>query len=579
MIRALLFTLLLLAGGLHGPHLFAAERPNVVLIMTDDQGIGDLSLHGNPVLKTPNIDQIAQSGARMTRFYVSPVCAPTRASLLTGRYYYRTGVVDTYVGRAMMHGDEVTLAEILGKAGYRTGIFGKWHLGDCYPMRPQDQGFQEVLVHRGGGIGQPSDPPGGDHYFDPYLEHNGKLVRQKGYVSDVITDAAMNFIEKADRKPFFVYLPFNAPHTPLEVADSYVEPYLKADLSPENFPKQGFPWKQTQLNATQRVYGMVKNIDDNVGRLLKKLEEKKLRDNTIVIFLTDNGPQQERYKMGFRGLKGSVFEGGIRVPFFLSWPAKIKAGIRVDDQAANIDVVPTLLSLCGVERGEGPPLDGRSFAPVLTQPNTRLVGRTLFAQWHRGDMPEQGRAFAAIGPRYKLVQPLGVQPGSNIKNAPLMLFDLFDDPGEQKDVAQEYPVIVADLKKKYDEWFDSVRKERGFKAPIIGIGSDREPTTTLTRQDWRGPRAGWTPTSIGHWEVEVLKAGPYRIHLWFAPTKQVGSVTIRLNGKAVTREVPAGAKEVILDRVDLPAGTGNLEVEVREGTNVVGVTHAELKRE
>ena len=217
----------------------ADTRPNVLIIITDDQGHGDLGVHGNPVIRTPNLDRLARDGVRLTNFYVSPVCAPTRASLMTGRYNYRTGVVDTFQGRAMMHTDEVTLAERLSAAGYRTGIFGKWHLGDCAPMRPMDQGFRESLVLRGGGIGQASDPPGGEHYFDPVLQHNGKPEKRAGYCSDIFTTAAMEFISAQENRPFFAYLAFNCPHTPLEVPERIItRRYARRDaLQPARFPK------------------------------------------------------------------------------------------------------------------------------------------------------------------------------------------------------------------------------------------------------------------------------------------------------------------------------------------------------
>src|SRR5262245_10062555 len=235
-----------------------AKRPNVVLIITDDQGYGDLGVHGNAKIRTPNLDRLAQQSVRLTHFYACPVCSPTRASLMTGRYNYRTGVVDTYLGRSLMHPDELTIAELLRDAGYRTGIFGKWHLGDNYPLRAIDQGFQEALVCKGGGLTQPSDPPG-NSYFDPVLMHNGKAEKAKGYCSDVFTDAALNFIKQGSDQPFFVYLAFNAPHDPLQVDQKLVEPYLKLDLDA----------------TTAKVYAMVENIDANVGRLTNMLDENK----------------------------------------------------------------------------------------------------------------------------------------------------------------------------------------------------------------------------------------------------------------------------------------------------------------
>ncbi|HWH79777.1 MAG TPA: sulfatase-like hydrolase/transferase, partial [Candidatus Binatus sp.] len=253
-----------------------SRQPNVILIITDDQGHGDLGVHGNPKIRTPNIDAFSKQCAALDNFYVCPVCSPTRSGLITGRYTYRTGIVDTAYGRSMMHPDEVTLAEMLAAAGYGTGIFGKWHLGDNYPLRPMDQGFQESLVLKGGGIGQPSDPPGGDSYFDPLLLHNGKWEKQQGYCSDVYTNAAMKFIEQNRAKPFFVYLPFNCPHSPLQIADSYVQPYKQMNMTAADFPKTGFPLGRVDFDVTAKIYGMVTNIDDNLGRLFKKLDELNL---------------------------------------------------------------------------------------------------------------------------------------------------------------------------------------------------------------------------------------------------------------------------------------------------------------
>lgn len=353
--------------------------PNVVLILTDDQGYGDLSLNGNEKLATPNIDRIAKEGARFTRFCSSPVCSPTRSSLLTGRYNYRTGVVDTYIGRSMMRAEEVTVAEMLRPAGYRTGIFGKWHLGDNYPLRAVDQGFDDSLVIHGGGLVQPGDVPEAisgvkPSYFDPVLTRNGKWEPTKGYCTDIYFREAMRFIDENRRRPFFCYLPTNAPHTPLEVAEELVAPYRAMGLD----------------DVTARIYGMIRNVDDNVGKLLGHLKERGLEENTMVIFMTDNGPQQKRYNAGLRGLKGTTYEGGIRVPFFVRWPGKIEAGTVVDRLAAHIDVTPTLLEATGTKTVAK--MDGRSLLPLVTDKKAKETwsDRTVFIQWHRGDEP---RAF------------------------------------------------------------------------------------------------------------------------------------------------------------------------------------------
>src|SRR5262245_6205748 len=256
----------------------AADRPNVLLVITDDQGYGDLGVHGNPIVRTPNLDAFAKQSTWLKNFYVSPVCSPTRSSLLTGLYNYRTGIVDTYLGRSLMRPGIPTLADQLSKAGYRTGLFGKWHLGDNYPLRPEDRGFQHTLWSQGGGLAQPSDPPDQDPataYFNPMLKKDGKEVKTKGYCTDVFTDAAIDFIRKSEGQPFFAYVAYNAPHAPYQVPDKWVEPYAYRDLTAAGFPKVGQPWAGTKDNSAEiaKAYGMIENVDTNFARLLKTLDD------------------------------------------------------------------------------------------------------------------------------------------------------------------------------------------------------------------------------------------------------------------------------------------------------------------
>lgn len=544
------------------------RRPNVILIMADDMGHGDLGFHGNPIIKTPNLDKLARQSVRMKYFFVSPVCAPTRSSLLTGRYNYRTGVVDTFIGRALMYPDEVTLAELLAAAGYRTGIFGKWHLGDNYPLRAIDQGFQEALVLRGGGIGQPSDPPGGESYFDPVLQHNGRQVQKKGYCSDVFTDAAIDFIGKNRAGPFFCYLPFNAPHTPLQVPQKAHQMYAKLNLAHDQFPKFGQPLPgKADQDTTAKVYGMVTNIDDNIGRLLAKLDELGLADNTIVIFLTDNGPQQVRYNSGMLMRKGSVHEGGVRVPFFVRWPAQLPRDRDVDRIAAHIDLVPTLSAACNVmippsaPGGEGSGvrgnrrIDGANLLPLWKGQEIAWPDRTLYFQWHRGDVPEMYRACAARSQQWRLVQPEGVAEKPLPAKVRFKLYDMTKDPYEQHDIADQHPDVAAKMKQGYESWFRDVSGTRGFAPPRIHLGSKQEPVTVLTRQDWRGPKAGWGPKSVGHWEVNVEKAGIYELKIIAPRHAENGSVEFEadLKGKkcvwtgdqaSITLALPAGAMRI-----------------------------------
>jgi len=547
--------------------------PNIVLIMTDDQGYGDLGIHGNPKIRTPNIDRLAGESVRVENFYVSPVCSPTRASLLTGRYNYRTGVVDTYLGRSLMHPDEVTLAEMLSSAGYRTGIFGKWHLGDNYPMRAMDQGFQESLVLNGGGIGQPSDPVGGESYFDPMLRKNGEWVKTKGYVSDVITDGAIEFISRNRNRPFFTYLAFNCPHTPLQVSERDYAEYLKMGLKPEDFPTAGHPiGERFDPLTTAKIYGMVENIDRNVGRLLSRLDELRLSGKTIVIFMTDNGPQQPRYNSGLRNLKGTVFEGGIRVPFLIRWKGRIDTARRADLAAAHLDVVPTLLDLAGIARPEGVKFDGISFAPLLRGQRMEDRGRSIYFQWHRGDAPEAGRAFAVRSGRYKLLQPRGAQPGWNPDDREFMLFNMIDDPFEMKNIAADHPGIVESMKMDYERWFEEVTASRDYAAPSrIFIGTDREKATRLTRQDWRGPNASWSTDSLGHWEVDVRRAREYRITLRFAPVTSKAVAVFRFGRTRSEIALNPGDSSTVVERIHLPKEQGRIEAFIRRDNRSTGV--------
>ena len=520
------------------------RRPNILLIMSDDQGYGDLSAHGNPWLKTPNLDRLRGEGVRFERFYVCPVCTPTRACLMTGRYNYRTRAIDTYLGRAMMDPEEVTAAQLLAGAGYRTGIFGKWHLGDHYPMRARDKGFQESLVHRGGGLVQPSDVPG-NTYFSPVLSRNGEDWKSSGYCTDVFADAAIDFISRRTSEPFFCYLATNAPHSPLQIADEWAEPYRAMGLD----------------ERTANVYGMVANLDWNVGRVLDKLDELGLARDTLVIFLTDNGPQafdktQVRYNAGMRGAKGTVYEGGIRVPSFWRWPGTLDAGRRVDTMAANIDVLPTLLDLAGA--GNPGNLDGQSLLPLLAHPTDRTDrtdqtdwNRYYFTQWHRGDVPERFRACAAVSQQYKLID------GKE-------LYDLVNDPFEQRDIAGDKPDVAAEMRAAYERWFDDVSATRGYDPPRIAIGTPHENPLVLTRQDWRGD-PGKEGTKCGHWLLDVATPGPYDITLTFNPLGEAATVGFQLGDTTLEQEVEKDAASCTFPNVTLDPSPARLDTWLTRG--------------
>lgn len=547
--------------------LLAFGRPNVLVIITDDQGYGDLGFHGNPQIHTPNLDRLARESVRCKYFYVSPVCAPTRASLMTGRYNYRTGVVDTYLGRAMMFADELTLAEMFSGAGYRTGIFGKWHLGDNYPMRAMDQGFQESLVHKGGGIAQPSDPPGGDSYFDATLYRNGTAMKSKGYCTDVFSDAAIDFIKRNRSRPFFAWLAYNAPHAPLQVPDSDLMPYR--DMKDTN---------------TARVYAMVSNIDRNIGRVLKQLPK-----DTVVVFLTDNGPQSFGFghyrPNGYMvGWKGSVYEGGIRVPFFIRWPGKLQAGLEVQQIAAHIDLAPTLLEACGIPKPRNVSFDGLSLWPLLTGARVQWPERTLYFQWHRGDTPQLHRAFAARSARFKLVQELGrEEQWDGEKHFQLFEIDhlpVFDihRPSEGRDLSTAEPEVFKLMLASYERWFDDMKSARGFALPRIMIGTKNENPVTLTRQDWRGPRASWGTNGLGHWDLEIARTDSYQITVQFPELLQKAAIEFRCQAQNRRQELAAGAKQARFSDLPLQRGTARLQAWLQVGGTNRGVHYVFVGR-
>ncbi|REK26299.1 MAG: arylsulfatase [Planctomycetota bacterium] len=561
-----------LVGGLVVATESLAARPNVVLIMSDDQGLGDFGATGNPLIETPHIDAMARRSASMSTFYVSPVCAPTRACLMTGRYNYRTRAIDTFVGRAMMEPAEVTIAEVLADAGYATGIFGKWHLGDNYPLRPMDQGFSASLVHRGGGLGQPSDPPENDRrYTDAILFRDGVATATKGYCTDVYFDAAFDFIEESQRddKNFFIYLPTNAPHGPFhDVPEALRQKYLAKPLEELMIHKPSGAKLAHEHDTLARIAAMITNIDENVGRLFDKLDELELTENTIVIYMVDNGPNTVRYvTRQLRGRKSDVHEGGIRSPFWMHWPARLTAGHVDDTPAAHIDVLPTLLAACEVPVPAGLKLDGRNFLPLLKGESIDWPEREIVIQSHRGNVPVRYHHFMIRDARWKLVHPTGFGY-TGFKKPPtfekLELYDIVADPGETRNLAAEHPEVVTRLKAAYNRWFDDVSstREDNYGPPRIHIGTPHENPTALTRQDWRD--GNWDVHSNGYWLLHVATAGTYDFEVILRPAAAaVGTASLEVAGRTVDVAVEPAAERVSIDGVELPAGDGRLKVTLR----------------
>lgn len=514
--------------------IFAQEKqqPNVIIIMTDDQGYGDLGITGNPHVKTPVIDQFGNESIRFNNFYVSPVCAPTRSSLLTGRYSLRTGIRDTYNGGAIMASNEVTIAEMLKQADYRTGIFGKWHLGDNYPSRPSEQGFDESLIHLSGGMGQVGDITtyfkGDKSYFDPVLWHNNKKEAYEGYCSDIFTEEAIKFIEKNKETPFFCYLAFNAPHTPLQVPDKYYQQYRDIDPA-SGFENDGRPFtKMTEKDKedARKVYAMVTNIDDNLGKLLQKLDDLKIADNTLIIFMTDNGPQQTRYVGGMRGRKGDVYQGGVRVPFYIRYPSSFEKNKDIETMAAHIDILPTLAQVCNVELPKERIIDGKSLLPLIMGKEIDWVDRPLFFYWTRR-YPELYYNMALQKGAYKLV-------GKTNYDAPIEDFELFNlekDQYEQENIILKNKITANNLKEELDEIYkELISSENLIHQPRIMVGSTYENPVILNRNDAGGQRGIWDQEEIyGKWKVSIEK-GYYDIKFKFIkPVKANGRMYLETN--------------------------------------------------
>lgn len=539
----------------------AFGQSNVILIMTDDQGYGDLGVMGHPLLETPHIDALAGESALIEQFYVSPVCTPTRAALMTGLSTQRTTAIDTYIGRAMMAPEEVTIAEMLADAGYATGIFGKWHLGDCYPMRPMDQGFDTSLVHRGGGIGQPSDPEGAERqYTDPILLRNGVLEQMTGYCTDIYFDEAAAWItrqvEAAPDEPFFAYIATNAPHGPFhDVPEGWLAHYQ--DQALEEIPGgDGFPVPPLKnADRLARIFAMISNIDENVGALLATLEALEVDDDTMVIYLHDNGPNTRRYTRGLRGMKGEVYEGGIRSPLIVRWPGRITPHVDSTSIAAHIDIAPTILEACGIESARL--FDGRSLVGVLKQ-QERLDDRTLVIQSHRGNVPVRYHNMMVRQGKWKLVNASGFGKEITEVEPAFELYDLSLDPYEQHDLAAELPEAVEALTRVYDSWFERVGADdaANYEPPRIVIGTDEAPTVTLTRQDWRTSDGGWG--NKGEWLVHVVDPGPYKVRVRM---REEGphELVMSCGDMAWPVSIPEGSREATV-RVPLPEGAWSLMV-------------------
>lgn len=544
------------------------RHPNLLIFLADDQGWGDLSCNGNVNLATPNIDSLAKEGATLKNFYVCAVCAPTRAEFLTGRYHFRTGVSGVSEGAGRLNPDETTLADLLHSSGYVTGVFGKWHNGTQSPYHPLDRGFDEFYGFTSGHWG---------HYFSPPLEKNRSQVKGNGYLTDDLTDHAIEFIEQNKERPFLCYVPFNTPHSPFYVDDEFYDRFKHLD--PEMRHRD--PGKE-DLPSTRAALAMCENIDWNVGRVLAKLDELKLKDDTIVVYFSDNGPNTFRWNGGMKGKKATVDEGGLRSPFFIRWPGRIAGGKIFNDVTAAIDLLPTLTSLCRVASQTTKPIDGRSYAGMLLGNTVDLPDRDLFSVWRK--------RTTVRSERFRL----------DDKGA---LFDIQNDRGQRQDVSKKYPEIASRLRQAVDEH----RKEAasafaahadrpftvGFAKSTTLPARDGVPHGTIQRSSKAPNNSFFThwchkDDSIT-WDIEVGAAGRYRATVFYTcPAANVGA-TVRLScedSKAEAKVIEAfdppiwdKSKErvaqshyIVKDFRPLDLG----EIRLPKGRHTLSLTHPEL---
>jgi len=487
------------------------NHPNIIVILSDDQGWGDLSINGNLNLQTPNIDHLATTGARFNHFYVCPVSSPTRAEFMTGRYHSRSGVYSTSEGGERMNLDETTIADVFKKAGYATAAFGKWHSGMQYPYHPNARGFDEYYGFCSGHWGD---------YYSPMLEHNGKIVQGNGFITDDLTEKAMAFMADNKDKPFFLYIPYNTPHSPMQVPERWWNKFKDKELEmvADERVIEDIPF-------TRAALAMCENVDWNVGRIMEKLEELNMKENTIVLYFSDNGPNGWRWNGGMKGRKGSTDEGGVRSPLIMNWPGKITSGSQIDEIAGAIDLLPTLADMAGIEFHTQKPLDGISLKPLLLDQNMEESDRLIFSNWN-GKVSVRSQ-------KYRL-------------DNQGKLFDMTTDLGQYTDISTSEPIITEKLTTSIEKW-----KETGIQvlSGISGKSNDqrRFPVghpdfkySQLPARDGkahgnieRSARApncsfftNWTNLNDKiTWDVEVLSEGDFEAEIYYTcPSKDVGAM-------------------------------------------------------
>ncbi|HKK75850.1 MAG TPA: arylsulfatase [Saprospiraceae bacterium] len=496
----------------------ADRPPNIVIILADDQGWGDLSMNGNPVVETPNIDRLAQAGLTFDRFYVHPVCSPTRAALLTGRYAVRGGVYSTSAGGERLDLDETTFAELLRDAGYRTGAFGKWHNGMQAPYHPNARGFEDFYGYCSGHWGS---------YFDATLEHNGQIIESEGYLTDVLTERAMGFIQTHREEPFLVYLPLNTPHSPMQVPDLWWAKFANLEIPAHRYQEREEP------HHTRAALAMAENIDWNVGRITAKLAELDLAENTLLLYFSDNGPNGWRWNGGMEGRKGSTDEGGVRSPLILNWPEKVKKSRTISVITWVGDLFPTLLEFAGVAHQGEKPLDGTSLKPLIMNEEVDWPDRLIFNHW--------GNRTSVRSQRFRL----------DHQN---QLFDMYQDPGQTVNVEANFPAIANRLKNAKTEWEETVLTELPTEdTRPFPVGHPDFVYTQLPARDGiargtiqrsnRWPNCSfythWTSSSDSiSWEVEVLADGNFEAILYYTCREEDAGVVMAFTAGTESVSIP-----------------------------------------
>jgi len=529
-----------------------ASRPNVVIFLAADAGWGDYGQSGNSLAYTPNIDTLARDGITLEHFFVQPVCSPARAEFLTGRYHPRSGVHGVSTGQERMDLGEKTIAGAFKAAGYATGAFGKWHNGSQWPYHPQARGFDEYFGHTSGHWGE---------YFDPLLERNGRMERARGYIVDVCTEEALTFLERNKAKPFLCYVPFTTPHSPWAVPDEYWRRFKdKAITLRASQPGQ------ENSDQTRCALAMLENQDWNVGRVLRKLDELGIAENTIILYFSDNGPNSARWNGGMKGRKGSTDEGGVRSVCFLRWPAKLPKGRTVKEIAGAIDLLPTLTALAGIQRVGDRPLDGRDLSPLLFGKEVAWSERMIFSAW-AGNV-------SVRTPQYRL-------------DATGRLYDMLVDPGQTHDLAAALPEVAERLRQAIADWRREMFGSAAQAKPALGsavdprpfpVGFAEFPITILPARD--GEPSGSVRRSAGApncsyfvnwkstedrmvWNLDVQTTGQYEVVIdYTCPLPDAGS-TIELsfnNGRLSGKVSPGWDPPLYTNQDTLPRPPGESQM-------------------